>query len=64
MQEIQVGTAAAAVQRDQGGLESVILHPRIGVIQQGLLIRQVSITGVNLAEWTAGIKTLNFHLSI
>lgn len=48
VQEVQVSTAAAAVERHHGGLESVVLHPRKGVIQQRLLVRQVTVTGVNL----------------
>lgn len=56
MQEIQVGAAAAAVERDHGGLESVVLHPRVGVIQQGLLVGQVGFAGVDLGERTAGTE--------
>lgn len=56
VQEIQVSAAAAAVERHHGGLERVVLHPRIGVIQQRFLVRQVPVTGVDLGQRTTGTE--------
>lgn len=47
VQEIQVRAAAAAMERDHGRLEHVVLHARVSVIQE-LLVSRVRVAGFNL----------------